>query len=41
MLVPITGRSCSGKSTMVYEMLSREASAGKRCLLLVPEQFSC
>lgn len=40
MLVPITGRSCSGKSTMVYEMLSREASAGKRCLLLVPEQFS-
>ena len=40
MLYPIIGRSCSGKSTKIYELLHQEAASGHSCVLIVPEQFS-
>ncbi len=40
MLTPILGRSRSGKSALLYKKIDEKGSAGVRCLLIVPEQFS-
>ncbi|MBR1812052.1 MAG: PD-(D/E)XK nuclease family protein [Clostridia bacterium] len=40
MLTPILGRSRSGKSTELYRILNEQGGAGKKCILIVPEQFS-
>ncbi len=40
MLTPITGRARSGKSALLYRLIDERGSAGRRCLFIVPEQFS-
>lgn len=40
MLIPVTGRTGSGKSEYILRELNRLSLEGKKCLLLVPEQFS-
>lgn len=40
MLIPVTGRARSGKSSYLLHELNRLALEGKNCLFIVPEQFS-